>query len=97
MPALDVPGDKVVDTNGAGDIFHGAYVYSAMARPGLSWREHFVFARAASAHAIQHLGNEASLPTIADIAQVQVQFPEKAASRALLEDSDTAGQSKLTA
>ena len=25
----------VVDTNGAGDIFHGAYVYSAMARPDL--------------------------------------------------------------
>ena len=26
LPALDVPDDRVVDTNGAGDIFHGAYV-----------------------------------------------------------------------
>jgi sugar/nucleoside kinase (ribokinase family) len=77
LPALDVPSGAVVDTNGAGDIFHGAYVYSAMARPGLSWREHFVFARAASAHAIQHLGNEASLPTLEAIARAQETFPEK--------------------
>jgi len=80
LPALDVPAEKVVDTNGAGDIFHGAYVYSAMARPELPWREHFIFARGASSHAIQHLGNEASLPTVADIAQVQAQFAEKAPS-----------------
>jgi sugar/nucleoside kinase (ribokinase family) len=79
LPALDVPAGAVVDTNGAGDIFHGAYVYSAMARPGLSWREHFVFARAASAHAIQHLGNEASLPTLEAIARAQDTFPEKPA------------------
>jgi sugar/nucleoside kinase (ribokinase family) len=77
LPALDVPGEAVVDTNGAGDIFHGAYVYSAMARPELSWSEHFIFARAASAHAIQHLGNEASLPTMADIAQTQERFTER--------------------
>ena len=77
LPSLDVPSGLIVDTNGAGDIFHGAYVYSAMARPGLSWREHFVFARAASAHAIQHLGNEASLPTLEAIAQAQESFPEK--------------------
>src|SRR5260221_631564 len=29
LPALDVPAELVVDTSGAGDIFHGAYVYSA--------------------------------------------------------------------
>jgi sugar/nucleoside kinase (ribokinase family) len=80
LPSLDVPSDLIVDTNGAGDIFHGAYVYSAMARPELPWREHFLFARAASAHAIQHLGNEASLPTADDIARVQALFPEKALS-----------------
>jgi sugar/nucleoside kinase (ribokinase family) len=77
MPALAVPSDSVVDTNGAGDIFHGAYVYSAMARPELPWREHFLFARAASAHAIQHLGNEASLPSIEDIARTQEQYAER--------------------
>jgi sugar/nucleoside kinase (ribokinase family) len=77
LPALDVPRERVVDTNGAGDIFHGAYVYSAMARPDLPWREHFIFARAASAHAIQHLGNEASLPSIENIAQVQERYTER--------------------
>jgi sugar/nucleoside kinase (ribokinase family) len=40
LPALDIPADQVVDTNGAGDIFHGSYVYSAMARPDAAWREH---------------------------------------------------------
>jgi sulfofructose kinase len=27
LPALEVPADRILDTNGAGDIFHGAYVY----------------------------------------------------------------------
>ena len=49
LPALAVPPEKVIDTNGAGDIFHGAYVYSALAHPERTWREHFTFARAASA------------------------------------------------
>jgi len=80
LPALNVPAEAVVDTNGAGDIFHGAYVYSAMARPDLPWREHFVFARAASTHAIQRLGNEASLPNLDDIAQAQENFSEKTVS-----------------
>jgi sugar/nucleoside kinase (ribokinase family) len=77
LPALAVPSASVVDTNGAGDIFHGAYVYSAMARPERSWREHFQFARAASAYAIQHLGNEASLPTLSDIAETERRFAER--------------------
>ncbi|PVE26138.1 ribokinase [Microvirga sp. KLBC 81] len=77
LPALDIPASLVVDTNGAGDIFHGSYVYSAMARSGLPWREHFIFARAASAHAIQHLGNEASLPSLKDVEETQAQFSER--------------------
>jgi sugar/nucleoside kinase (ribokinase family) len=77
LPALDVPDDLVVDTNGAGDIFHGAYVHSAMSRPQASWEEHFTFARAASAYSVQHLGNESSLPKLADIADVQSRFREK--------------------
>jgi sugar/nucleoside kinase (ribokinase family) len=77
LPALAVPPEAVVDTNGAGDIFHGAYVYSAMARPELPWREHFIFARAASAYAIQHLGNEASIPTLQDVTRTQEQFAER--------------------
>ncbi|KLK94206.1 sugar kinase [Microvirga vignae] len=77
LPALDIPAPLVVDTNGAGDIFHGSYVYSAMARPELPWREHFIFARAASAHAIQHLGNEASLPNLKEVEETQAQFSER--------------------
>jgi hypothetical protein len=53
-------------------------MYSAMARPELPWREHFVFARAASAHSIQHLGNEASIPSLGDVLATQKQFPERA-------------------
>jgi sugar/nucleoside kinase (ribokinase family) len=76
MPALRVPPEKVIDTNGAGDIFHGAYVYSAMTSPKAPWDVHFRFARAASAHSVQRLGNEASLPTLADINATQSEFPE---------------------
>lgn len=77
LPALDVPGSKIVDTNGAGDIFHGSYIYSAITRPELSWKDHLIFARGASTHSIQHLGNEASLPTVDDILAAQVEFREK--------------------
>ncbi|HEX2726122.1 MAG TPA: sugar kinase [Beijerinckiaceae bacterium] len=77
LPALDVPRERIIDTNGAGDIFHGAYVYSAMAQPQARWRDHFVFARAASAHSIQHLGNEASLPSIVDVQMTERAFSEK--------------------
>ena len=80
MPALDVPDERIIDTNGAGDIFHGAYVYSYLTRPAAAWEEYFRFARAASAHAIQRLGNEASLPTLADIKKAQVRFPERCAA-----------------
>lgn len=66
-PALPIPSDKVIDTNGAGDVFHGAYLYSKLARPEANWDAHFKFARAASAHKIQHLGNEAGLPALADV------------------------------
>ena len=87
MPALSVPAEAVIDTNGAGDTFHGAYVYSAMARPDLPWREHFILARAASAYAIEHLGNEASLPTLADIAATQAAFPENRLGAFVMEDA----------
>lgn len=77
LPALDVPPDRVIDTNGAGDIFHGAYVYHAMAAPDASWAQRFAFARGASTHAIQHLGNEASLPTVAQVEAASAAFPPK--------------------
>jgi sulfofructose kinase len=57
IPALAVPDD----------ILLGAQVYSFLANPSGMWEDHCRFARAASAHAIQYLGNEASLPTLAPI------------------------------
>ncbi len=77
LPSLSVPGDLVLDTNGAGDIYHGAYVYSYLNEPDSPWERHFKFARAASAYAIQHLGNEASLPTLQDINATQARFAER--------------------
>lgn len=77
MPAMPIPRERVIDTNGAGDVFHGAYVYSYLAHPGKSWREHFDFARAASTFKIQRLGNEAGLPTLVDIAKVRHEFEVK--------------------
>ena len=71
---------KVVDSNGAGDVFHGAYIASYLNHPERSWSEHFEFARAASTHAIQHLGNEASLPSLEDIDRAKQEFHEKAAA-----------------
>jgi sugar/nucleoside kinase (ribokinase family) len=67
LSALAVPAEKVVDTNGAGDLFHGAYAFSQMNWPGRDWEFHFRFARAASAFGVQHLGNEARLPRRDDV------------------------------
>jgi sugar/nucleoside kinase (ribokinase family) len=74
LPALSVPPARVLDTSGAGDVFHGAYIYSYLIDPTKSWEEHFRFAQAASAFKIQHLGNEAGLPTLAEIAAVKREF-----------------------
>lgn len=67
MPALSIPDENIIDTSGAGDVFHGAYMASYLAAPERPFVTHFEFARAAAAHKIQNLGNEAGLPTLADI------------------------------
>jgi sugar/nucleoside kinase (ribokinase family) len=74
LPALAVASDRVLDTSGAGDVFHGAYIYSYLANPAKTWEKHFRFAQAAAAYKIQHLGNEAGLPTLAQIAAVANEF-----------------------
>jgi sugar/nucleoside kinase (ribokinase family) len=71
MPALVIPDENVIDTSGAGDVFHGAYVASYLAAPERGFAAHFAFARAASAFKIQHLGNEAGLPSLADIGAIE--------------------------
>jgi sugar/nucleoside kinase (ribokinase family) len=65
--ALPIPKEKVIDTSGAGDVFHGAYIYSYLSDPKKSWEEHFAFAQRAATFKLQHLGNEAGLPTLDDI------------------------------
>jgi len=78
MPALNVPSEKVIDTSGAGDVFHGAYFASALNNPERGWAGHFEFARSASAFAVQKLGNEASLPSMADIEEMRTTLHEAA-------------------
>jgi sugar/nucleoside kinase (ribokinase family) len=78
VAALAVPADEIMDTSGAGDVFHGAYLYAYLADPTGSWESHFRFARAASAHKIQHLGNEAGLPTLEDIEGIRRRFGDPA-------------------
>src|SRR5262249_10138035 len=84
MPALAVPDALIGATNGAGDIFQGAYLYAYRTNPFGIWEDHFRFARAASAHAIQHLGNEASLPSLAEINAAQIRFSERRDARHLV-------------
>ena len=63
MPALSLSQDKIIDTTGAGDIFHGAYIASYLKKPEATWHDHFAYGRAASTLAIQRLGTESSIPT----------------------------------
>jgi sugar/nucleoside kinase (ribokinase family) len=79
LPALPVPPDRVRDTSGAGDVFHGAYVFSYLKHPRRSWEEHLQFAQHAAAYKIQHLGNEAGLPTLDAIKAVAREFAQDAA------------------
>ncbi len=74
LPALPVPQARVRDTSGAGDVFHGAYVYSYLQNPFKGWAEHLRFAQHAAAYKIQHLGNEAGLPTLDAIKEVALEF-----------------------
>ena len=67
LKAIPVPKGAVVDSTGAGDIFHGAYMYSYLSDKDKSWRDHFKFARAASAISVQKLGAESSIPNVSEI------------------------------
>jgi sugar/nucleoside kinase (ribokinase family) len=73
-PAFPIPAARILDTSGAGDVFHGAYLYSYLTDPSRTWDEHFQLARAAAAHKIQRLGNEAGLPTLEDIDAIRREF-----------------------
>jgi sugar/nucleoside kinase (ribokinase family) len=76
MPAPPVPASRVRDTSGAGDVFHGSYVFSYLRHPDWPWREHLRFAGHAAAYKIQHLGNEAGLPTMDAVERVAREFAQ---------------------
>jgi sugar/nucleoside kinase (ribokinase family) len=78
LPALPVPAARVRDTSGAGDVFHGAYVYSYLDNPFKGWEQHFRFGQHAATYKIQHLGNEAGLPTLDAIDEVAREFVQDA-------------------
>jgi len=78
LPALAVPAARVRDTSGAGDVFHGAYVYSYLDNPFKGWEQHFRFGQHAATYKIQHLGNEAGLPTLDAIDEVAREFDQDA-------------------
>ncbi len=65
----------MIDTNGAGDVFHGAYICSYLRQPeqaaGMSTSSSRARRRPSRS---RKLGNEAGLPTLADIAAVKQEF-----------------------
>src|ERR1043165_4841233 len=78
LPALPVPPERIRDTSGAGDVFHGAYVFSYLENPFKGWEEHFRFGQRAAAYKIQHLGNEAGLPARNAITAIALEFDQDA-------------------
>jgi len=62
-----VPGFavRVVDTTGAGDVFHGAFLYGLLQNWDLAWTARF--ANAAGALACRKLGGRASIPTLSEL------------------------------
>jgi ribokinase len=65
-PAFEI--DDVRDVTGAGDVFHGAYIY-ALARDW-SWYERIRFASAAAALACRGLGVRGSMPGLEEIEEL---------------------------
>jgi len=63
FPAFKVP--DVVDTCGAGDVFHGAFLWAYLT--GRDPIDCARFAQAAAAIRIRHLGNRIGLPTRAEV------------------------------
>ena len=70
-----IPVAKVVDSAGAGDTFHGAYMYSLMQYPQRRFTQHCAFARVVAALQIQKLGTVAALPTLAEVNALLAQHP----------------------
>jgi len=55
----------VIDTTGAGDVFHGAFIYAHLA--GMSLADRLTFGNAAAAMKCCHLGARGGLPTAEEV------------------------------
>ncbi len=62
VPALSV---KVVDTTGAGDVYHGAFIYGML--QGFPLRERMRFANAAAGLKCRSLGGRAGIPSLSEV------------------------------
>lgn len=64
---VESPGSEIVavDTTGAGDVFHGAYIYAHLA--GMTFRDSLYFANAAAAIKCMHLGGRGGLPAANEV------------------------------
>ncbi len=62
FPAFEVP---VADTTGAGDVFHGAFIYAVLA--GWELERSVRFSQAAAAMKCMHLGARAGIPTLDEV------------------------------
>lgn len=71
--SVPVPLEKIVDTTGAGDVFHGSYLYSYIENPKKPWIEHFKFARCASALCIQRMGAEPGIPPLEEVQKLYIE------------------------
>jgi ribokinase len=80
QPAFSVP---TVDTTGAGDVFHGGFIYGLLRRWDLPTTVRF--ASAVAAIKCQHLGGRAGIPTLHEVEDFlgrSAPRPEGADSRA---------------
>jgi Sugar kinases, ribokinase family len=62
VPALQI---KAVDTTGAGDVYHGAFIYGML--QGFPLRERMRFANAAAGLKCRSLGGRAGIPSLSEV------------------------------
>lgn len=67
---------KVVDTTGAGDVFHGAFCYGLVA--GFALEQNLRFASAAAAMKCRHIGGRAGIPTRREVMRFLKHGPHEA-------------------
>jgi len=80
LPAFRVQPERIVDTNGAGDLFRGAMLNAKLNHPNWPWERALTYGAAAAAIGVQHLGNEASMSSESEIEMVVRTYPRAEAA-----------------